>query len=201
MNQRGPLSVEQLDAVVDLMGRTGGGAVLPMQGESMVPLLRAGQLIAVDLSPFEPEIGDLLLYRQMDYLVVHRCLGPATREDGHPTWRTRGDACLGLDPPLERERIRGRVVAIEARGRWWGLDGGGARAWALAVALPDLFWAGMGVIARRFDLLSAGLGISLRAEPWAAKFDRTTLRLSHRLLFRRLHRSGTACPPGYTIAR
>jgi hypothetical protein len=201
MNERGPLSVEQLDAVVDLMGRTGGGAVLPMQGESMVPLLREGQLIAVDLSPFEPEIGDLLLYRQLDYLVVHRCLGPATREDGHPTLRTRGDACLGLDPPLERARVRGRVVAIEERGRWWYLDGGGARAWALAVALHDLFWAGMGVLARRFDLLPARLGIPLRTEPWAAKIDHVTLGLSHRLLFRRLHRSGTACPPGYTIAR
>jgi hypothetical protein len=201
MNERGPLSVEQLDAVVDLMGRTGGGAVLPMQGESMVPLLREGQLIAVDLSPLEPEIGDLLLYRQLDYLVVHRFLGPATREDGHPTLRTRGDACLGLDPPLDRVRVRGRVVAIEAQGRWWFLDGGGARAWAIAVALHDLFWAGMGTLARRFDALSARLGIPLRTEPWAAKIDQTALRLSHRLFFRRLHRSGADCPAGFTVAR
>jgi hypothetical protein len=200
MNDRGPLSVEQLDAVVGLMGRTGGGAVLPMQGESMVPLLREGQLVAVDLSPFEPEVGDLILYRQLDYLVVHRYLGPATREDGHPTLRTRGDACLGLDPPLERARVRGRVVAVESEGRWWSLDSGGARAWALAVALHDLSWATAGVLARRCDSLLRSLGVRGRTEPWAAKLDQTALRLSHRLLFRALHRSRDHAPPGFTVA-
>jgi hypothetical protein len=198
MNDRGPLSVEQLDAVVDLMGRTGGGAVLPMQGESMVPLLREGQLIAVDLSPVEPVIGDLLLYRQLDYLVVHRYLGPATREDGNPTLRTRGDACLGLDPPLDRTRVRGRVVAIETQGHWWYLDGGGARAWALGVALHDLFWAGAGVLARRCDALVGRLRVRGRAESWAARIDQSMLRLAHRLLFRVLHRSGQDGPPGFT---
>jgi hypothetical protein len=200
MNDRGPLSVEQLDAVVDLMGRTGGGAILPMSGESMVPLLREGQLIAADLSVRDPEIGDLLLYRQLDYLVVHRYLGPATREDGTPILRTRGDACLGLDPPLDRSRVRGRVVAIEAHGCWWDLDGGGARAWALAVALHDLFWAGMGVLARRCDLWSGRLGLTVRTEPWVARLDQITLRVSHRLLFRVLHRALRNRPPGFTIA-
>ena len=171
-----------------------------MQGESMVPLLREGQLVAVDLSPFEPEVGDLLLYRQLDYLVVHRYLGPATREDGHPTLRTRGDACLALDPPLERTRVRGRVVAVEREGRWWSLDSGGARTWALAVALHDLSWAAAGVLARRCDALLGRLGVRGRTEPWAAKLDQAVLRLSHRLLFRALHRSREHVPPGFTVA-
>jgi hypothetical protein len=201
MNDRGPLSVQQLDAVVDLIGRTGGGVVLPMQGTSMVPLLGEGQLVAVDLSPFEPQIGDLLLYRQLDYLVVHRYLGPATHEDGHPTLRTRGDGCLGLDPPLERERVRGRVVAIETQGLWWRLDRGGARAWALAVAIHDLCWAGIGVLARRCDGVSLRLRLPVRTEPWVARLDRSTLHLAHRWLFRAAHRGETDCPPGFTVAR
>jgi len=166
----------------------------------MVPLLHAGQLIAVDLSPFEPEIGDLLLYRQLDYLVVHRYLGPATREDGHPSLRTRGDGCLGLDPPLDRGRVRGRVVAVEAEGRWWDLDSGGARAWALAVALHDLFWAAAGILARGCDSQLRRAGIPAGAERWASKLDRTVLRWSHGLLFRTLHRSSGQCPPGFTVA-
>jgi len=166
----------------------------------MVPLLREGQLIAVDLSPREPEIGDLLLYRQLDYLVVHRYLGPATREDGNPILRTRGDACLGLDPPLERSRVRGRVVAIEAQGCWWDLDGGGARAWALTTALHDLFWAGLGTLARRGDAGLGRLGLAMRTEPWVARLDRIGLRYSHRLLFRALHRARPDRPPGFTIA-
>jgi hypothetical protein len=200
MNERGPLSVEQLDAVVDLMGRAGGGAILPMSGESMVPLLREGQRVAADLSPREPEIGDLLLYRQLDYLVVHRYLGPATREDGNPMLRTRGDACLGLDPPLERSRVRGRVVAIEGQDCWWDLEGGGARAWAVATALHDLFWAAIGTLARRFDAVVGRLGLAVRTEAWVAKLDQIGLRWSHRLLFRLLHRACPHRPAGFTIA-
>jgi hypothetical protein len=167
----------------------------------MVPLLQDGQLIAVDLSPLEPELGDLLLYRQLDYLVVHRYLGPASREDGRPLLRTRGDACLGLDPPLERERVRGRVVAIESGGTWWRLDGGGARAWAMAVALHDLLWAVVGALAGRVDGVAARLGVNVASERWVAGVDRWSLRLSHRLLFRLLHVGSPQCPPGFTVPR
>jgi hypothetical protein len=59
----------------------------------------------------------------------------------------------------------------------------------------------MGALARRFDEIPGRLGIPMRTEAWAAKLDQTLLRWSHRLLFRRLHRSGADCPPGFTVAR
>jgi len=200
MRDRGRLSVEQLDAAMGLMGREGRRVVLPMRGESMLPMLRAGQLIAVDLSPFEPELGDLLLFRQQDYLVVHRFLGPASREDGSPAFRTRGDGLPGLDPAVERARVRGRVRAIEDRGRWWSLEGGGARAWALAVALHDLCWAGAAVVAGRADGLLRRVGLRLAVQTWVVRTDRALLGLAHRLLFPAFHRASAAWPEGYPLA-
>jgi hypothetical protein len=200
MNERARLSAEQIDAAVDLMGRQGRGVVLPMIGESMLPLLRAGQRIAVDLSPFEPERGDLLLFRQEDYLVVHRFLGPTSREDGSSVLRTRGDGLPRLDPPLERARVRGRVRAIEFRGLWWSLDGGRARAFALAVALHDLGWAGAAVLAGRIEELLRRAGLRPAVQSWVVRADRALLGAAHRLLFPLLHRASDACPEGYASA-
>lgn len=200
MSEAPRLSVAQLDAAMGLMGRRGGGAVLPMRGESMLPMLREGQLVAVDLSPFEPELGDLLLFRQQDYLVVHRFLGPASQEDGSPAFRTRGDGLPGLDPSVERARVRGRVRAIEDRGLWWSLEGGGARAWALAVALHDLCWAGAAVMAGRADGRLRRVGLRSAVRPWVVRTDRALLGLAHRLLFPAFHRASTAWPEGYPLA-
>ena len=54
-----------------------------------------------------------MLYRQLDYLVVHRMLGSAWLAGGGPGLRTRGDGKPGLDPPLDARQVRGRVVALE----------------------------------------------------------------------------------------
>jgi hypothetical protein len=186
-NPRGPLSVKQLDAAVDLIGRHGRVAVLPVTGDSMLPSLRAGQRIAVELLPGEPQRGDLLVFRQLDYLVVHRFLGPASREDDRPSLRTRGDHIPALDPVVERSRVRGRVIAFEDAGRWWGLDTGAARAWALAVAIHDLFWAAAGAVASRLDGRSRRLGLPLSLARWTTAVDRAALGLAYRLLFRALH--------------
>ena len=194
------LSVDQLDAAIELIGRQGGRAVLPMRGESMLPMLRTGQLIAVDLEPFEPELGDLLLFRQQDYLVVHRFLGPASREDGSPVLRTRGDGLPELDPALERGRVRGRVRAIEDRGRWWWLDGGGARAWAMALAAHDLGWASATVVAGRVEETLRQIGLRPPLRRFVVRTDRALLALAHRALFVALHRPSDAWPDGYAVA-
>jgi hypothetical protein len=159
----------------------------------MLPTLRAGQRVAVDLAPVALERGDLLLFRQVDYLVVHRLLGPASREDGTPQLRTRGDGLAGLDPPVDRRRVRGKVVAIEDDGQWWILEGAGSRVWSLAVALHDLAWAAAGTAAGRIDKL---LG-AVRLRSWTASADRVLLALAHRLFFRILHRRTSQRPSGF----
>jgi len=182
------LSLDQLDAAVELIGRSGRPVVLSMTGESMLPTLHPGQRIAVELRSRPAERGDLLLFRQLDYLVVHRMLGPARLADGSPGLRTRGDGKPGLDPPLDGKRVRGRAVALEARGAWWDLDAPGARLYALAVALHDLFWSAAIHCASRGDDLLEDARLAGPLRGWASRADRWLLQQAHRRLFFPAHR-------------
>ena len=187
------LPVESLDAAIALLGRGGRRGILPMRGESMRPTLRPGERVLVEFEALRLERGDLVLYRQVDYLVVHRVLGPASR-DLEPTLRTRGDGASSLDPPLERSRIRGRVTAIERDGVWFLLDGGGARAYALGVALHDLVWAGVHALATRIDRALGRGGLPDRLAELAAVCDRALLGAAHRAFFRAAHRTAASVP-------
>lgn len=171
-----------LDAAVDLIAGPGRIALLPMTGESMLPTLRPGQRVAVELVVEGPERGDLLLFRQVDYHVVHRYLGPTTSGDGVPCFRTRGDHVPALDAPLDPARVLGRVIAVEREGEWWDLDGAAARLYALGAALHDLFWAAAALAAGRLEARWGAREGLLRERVVA--WDRRLLGLAHRLFLR-----------------
>ncbi|HZN55268.1 MAG TPA: hypothetical protein VFB67_08090 [Candidatus Polarisedimenticolaceae bacterium] len=161
------------DQALELLLSERGSAILAITDgdESMAPHLRGGDAVrAVPVR--EPRPGDLLLYRQQDYWVVHRCLGPIPGG-----WRTRGDGRNVLDPPLAPENVRGRVDAVRRGGAWRSLEGGPARAYARLVGWHDLFWAGCGVIARKVGLARA-----------VAALDAALLRVAAALLFPAVHR-------------
>ena len=111
------------DQALRFMLERRGAAIVPVTaGEtSMVPHLYGGDaVLAVPLGR-PPAPGDLLLYRQQDYWVVHRCLGTATGPDGAPGFRTRGDGRNVLDPHLLSDNILARVVALRRAGQWSSL--------------------------------------------------------------------------------
>jgi hypothetical protein len=174
-------------AAVELMGRDGREGQVRVQGESMLPTLRPGQLLAVDFAPAPAARGDLLVFRQGDLLLVHRVLGSARPLDGRPRLRTRGDGAPQLDPAVDLDRVMGRVVAFEAADGWRSVRGGPARVYARCLAWHDLFWAAMRELSVRVDGRLGRYGIPLRFQPWTTAVDRGVLHLVHRLLFRRLH--------------
>jgi hypothetical protein len=192
MGDDGEMQARLLDAAVDLMGRAGRGGTVRVRGHSMRPTLSPGEVLAVRFSPDEIRRGDLLLFRQADYLVVHRFLGPARTREGRSCLRTRGDALIALDPPLDRANVIGTVVAVQRDGEWIGLEGSRARLYARAVALHDLVWAAAGVAAVRVGRRLARLGFGARLARLPAALDWRLLGLAHRLLFHRLH---PAVPP------
>jgi len=174
-------------AAVELMGRDGRRGTVRVRGRSMDPTLRPGQLLEIDFSPERPARGDMLVFRQGDLLLVHRVLGPARPLDGQLRLRTRGDGVSNLDPPLDLDRVVGRVVAIEDGERWRSTRDRTARAYAWCVAWHDLFWAAVAVAFRPLDRGLRGMKIALRIGPLVASLDRGLLRLAHRALFDRLH--------------
>jgi hypothetical protein len=185
---REKLPPQLLDALVQLLGESGRGGKVRVLGTSMTPTLREGETLEVEFAPGPLRRGDVLVFRQADYLVVHRLLGRARMGDGRPCLRTRGDGRVALDPPLETKRVVGRVVAVERDGTWRSLRGRGARAYALALAIHDLAWAALAsLVARRADRALRAAGLSAPLHGWTAAADRSVLRVVHALLFDAVH--------------
>jgi hypothetical protein len=170
------------------------GAIWPMRGESMLPTLADGQRVWIKLGRRGLERGDLLLFRQVDYLVVHRLLGWTASPGGRPCLRTRGDGWQFFDPPVDKDKVEGSVVAIESGGLWWDLRGAGARLYALLLVLHCMFWALASMLAKRVQAALSLIGVVARPQSLVARFDRALLGLIHRLLFKRLH-AHSASPP------
>jgi len=94
---------------------TGGIARLRIDGESMRPTLRMGDIVILQSFPVNRlRIGDLLVMQRGNDLVTHRLV--AVRADG---WYTKGDASTTLDTPASDSMILGRVEAIERGGSSW----------------------------------------------------------------------------------
>jgi hypothetical protein len=167
------------DQALKLMLTSRGAAIiLVTEGDtSMVPYLRGGDAVLAVPLVAAPGLGDLLLYRQNDYWVVHRCLGRAVSRNGREGLRTRGDGRNALDPFLPPEAVLARVSAIRRSGLWHSLETRTARAYAQLLAWHDLFWAVAGVAARMVSLGRAVAGLDL-----------LSLRLLVPLTFRLFHR-------------
>jgi len=144
-------------------------------------------LVAVGFSQAPLRRGDILLFRQVDYLTVHRLLGTARLPDGGTCLRTRGDGGHRLDPPLDRSRVYGRVFAVLRDGGWRDMRPGRARLYARALALHDLAWAAVGVLAARLYRRAGREGSRRSLETTAAFVDQKLLGLFHRLLFSWIH--------------
>jgi hypothetical protein len=182
------LGRELVLAAVELLGRAGRDATVRVQGDSMRPTLRPGQLLAVEFSAERLAVGDLLLFRQGDSLLVHRLLGDARPLDGHRRLRTRGDGVATLDPAVDLDRVVGRVTAIEDSGRWLSTTMGPAGAYARCLAWHNRLWAAAFAVAYYPERALGRVRVTLRLRAAVAALDRALLQLTHRVLFRRLHR-------------
>jgi len=173
-----PTGVPRERALDLLFSERGRAVVLVADGDtSMRPHLVGGDAVLAAPSSGRPDPGELLLYRQQDYWVVHRCLGRVTAKDGREGVRTRGDGRNVLDPLLQEADIRARIVAVRRRGEWRSLEGASARAYARLMAWHDLAWAAAG-------LAGGALGLATLI----ASIDQLVLRLAVPLAFPLFHR-------------
>lgn len=174
----------------ELLLSRGGEGILEVRGDSMRPTLRAGRSVRVAFRAGAPHLGDLVVFRQVDYLAVHRYLGPTRGPDGATRLRTRGDGVPKFDPAVEPERVLGRVVALERPDGWWSAQGRGARGYAIALAIHALCWTTLGAWAGRID---AALGTRVAAG--LARLDAALLRAVDAIGFRALHARVAPPPP------
>ena len=154
-----------------------GGGRIPTTGRSMRPTFEDAAHVFMD-SPGRIRFGDVLVYTNGEFLVVHRVVWVHRGR----RYRTKGD---GL-PHLDREIVSsdhglGRVVGIARDGVRYRTNAPGGRAYALVVALVSLTEGTLYRVAWRLDRL-----LTPRSHPESAQHGgRTTLR-------RALSRTGRA---------
>jgi len=161
----------------------------------MVPNLAEGDRLVCE-EPVRLLLGDLLIFpwpgsRESEdpglstgETTVHRLVRIVRDPIGGDRLVTRGDANGWFDPPIDPDTLIGRVRAVrEASGRTYSVRTPSARAYALAVALHDLFWGELRAWGAEVDADLGGTGLA-RA---LGALDRRLLRLARRTFHARLH--------------
>jgi len=185
----------RLDEAARLWVESGGG-VLPVSGRSMRPTFADASRILMEKAD-RLRFGDILVYTNGTFLVVHRVVGIRRG----PLFRTKGDGLAHLDPGLvPPSRVLGRVVEIERAGRRYRTDGTAPRLYARLMACGSALEGFLYRFAYRIDrLLSPGRGSVAGARREGVTLLRRMLRRSGRLaiglldrtLFLRMHGPGS----------
>jgi len=128
----------------------------------MYPLIRSGDVVEITPAAFdEVDVGDVVLFRAEDRLLVHRVIGH-TLEGQCRRLRVRGDRFLQENLPVDRADVLGRVDIVYRNQRTMRLDCGLNRHLGSLVATNQLVHLCMRWVAQNRQRYG-GLGRKLRA--------------------------------------
>jgi signal peptidase I len=114
--------------------RTRGSARFRVQGGSMRPLVRGGDVLEVRRAELATlRTGDIAVFARAGGLFAHRVIGRAQR-GGEAVLITKGDAFPEPDAPVCAEELLGRVAVVLRGPRRMALDSAGRRAAGKLVA-------------------------------------------------------------------
>ena len=110
-----------VEAALDVWRQTGEQHLISTTGRSMLPLIQEGDQVLVTHGCESVQRGDVVVFRQKGQLIAHRVMRIQSRENG-PAFVTRGDNVLCSDPPVNADKVMGRVLAIKRHGRLMALN-------------------------------------------------------------------------------
>jgi signal peptidase I len=84
-------------------------------GQSMAPFLRGGEILTIKKEPLHAlRKGDLILFKNSQGApLLHRIIQKRMSSDDKITFRTKGDALIAFDEPVQYDRVLGKVCRIE----------------------------------------------------------------------------------------
>ncbi len=150
-----PVSDEVARAALAAWARAGSTITLPVEGDSMWPLLQAGDQVVIAPGRAPLRMGQPLAYRSAGRVVIHRLL----RQQDADVLIVGGDNRPHADPPVSCEAVIGPAVAVRTPAGAFSLESGRAR-WlgrGLALCRPLRAWWGLRRAARLFARLAARL--------------------------------------------
>jgi signal peptidase I len=178
-----------VQAALDLLTGRQGRIRLAVSGRSMVPLMREGDRVVVQLAPERVRTGDIVVVRGAQGLVVHRVVRKLDQAGG-VTYLTKGDAAFHFDPPVAAPNVLGQVVALERAGQHnidltrltW-------RVFGLGLALLSQLQGTLGVVAGKVQRALGARGHS-RPVRWTGRLALRASTLPLRVLARVVLRLG-----------
>ena len=131
---------EILDTAITLWRHSADRHSLPIEGNSMLPLIRDGDCVAIESGVDQVRRGQIIVFLQGDGLVAHRFLSKVPGK-GKMMFLTKGDNISRLDPMVPEEEVVGRVVAIRRGSKIMSLDTLAWQVAGLAIATVLLMWS------------------------------------------------------------
>lgn len=94
---------------------SGSSLRVKVTGRSMAPFLRGGEIVTLKKEPHDAlRRGDLIFFKNSRGApLLHRVIQKITSSDEKIFFRTKGDALIALDEPIQHHRVLGKVSRIE----------------------------------------------------------------------------------------
>lgn len=106
------------EAILEEAYQTRGIQKLLCRGKCMVPTLDNDvEVLVRDCLPRSLAIGDIILYKYEDRLMLHRFIYKIKRPDKTIQIVTKADISLRFDPPIRASDLIGKVVEIDRSGQ------------------------------------------------------------------------------------
>ena len=96
--------------------------VITVVGRSMRPLLPAGSRVQVQPLDRCPRLGQILVFKAGDRLVVHRLIHVRETVTGAYELITKGDLSARIDDPIPQDQVVGHATHLLVWNRWIPLN-------------------------------------------------------------------------------
>jgi hypothetical protein len=134
---RDPIPDPVLEGVLELWDQAGARSLIPITGNSMLPLIREGDQVLVVHGRNSVRRGDVVVFRRQGQLIAHRVLR-IDDDEGQAAFLVKGDNLSTFDPLVDPGAVLGRVLAVQRGNRSLALDSTSWRVWGGFVAITTL---------------------------------------------------------------
>lgn len=166
-----------LDTAIQLWKTQDKRHWIAVTGNSMLPLMRAGDQVLVVHNCSHIQPGDVIVFWQSNQLIVHRVIRveptPATLR-----FLTKGDNGLAFDPMVSADQVIGKVLAVRRADRETLLDTQGWRLLGTSIAYTTLLIRGVLVIGQWIKRRLIGP----QPHRWTRRVHQTIAEIPTRLL-------------------
>jgi signal peptidase I len=128
-----------VNAALEIWSQTHKQQVIPISGQSMLPLIQNGDNVLVEHGTGSISRGDIIVFLQADKMVAHRVLR-IKRQGASFTLTAKGDNNPYFDPPVEVKQVVGRVLKIKRGDEWISIDTPGWQFLGGFIAVSMLVW-------------------------------------------------------------